>query len=100
MSVIDQFRKEIFQLCLLHKVKRLYAFGSVVTERFTTESDIDLLVDFEQMEVNEYVDNYFDLKFSLEDVLKRKIDLLEERALSNPYFIQTLNQHKKLLYEH
>lgn len=85
-------------LCSTHKVKQLYAFGSVLTNKFNNESDVDLIVDFEQLDVLEYGDNYYDLKFSLENIFKRSVDLLEEKALKNPYFIKTVNQNKKLIY--
>jgi predicted nucleotidyltransferase len=85
-------------LCKIHKVKSLYAFGSVLTDKFNNQSDVDLVVDFEQMDVLDYGDNYYELKFSLENILKRNIDLLEQKAIKNPYFIKNLNQNKKLIY--
>ena len=63
-------------------------------------SDIDLIVDFDPIDVVNYADNYFDLKFSLQDILHRPIDLLEEKALKNPYFKQAINQNRKLVYGH
>ena len=100
MSIIDRHSNTIINLCVSHNVKRLYAFGSVLTENFTDESDIDLIVDFDPMEVGDYADNYFDLKFSLQDIFKRPVDLLEEKALKNPYFRQAIHQHRKVVYEH
>lgn len=76
----------------------MYAFGSVVTGKFNAESDVDLLVRFSEIEFGKYVDNYYDLKFSLEDLFKRKVDLLEEQALKNPYFVENVNQQKQLIY--
>jgi len=98
MNLIERVNKEILALCKRHKVKSLYAFGSVLTDKFTPESDIDLIVDFEPIDVLEYGDNYYNLKFSLENILKRNVDLLEEKAIKNPYFRKTLNQNKKLIY--
>lgn len=98
MNLIQNFSKEISNLCKTHKVKSLYAFGSVLSEKFNAESDIDLIVDFQQLDVLEYGDNYYNLKFSLEDIFKRNVDLLEEKAIQNPYFLKTLNQNKKLIY--
>ena len=43
-------------------------------------------------------DNYFDLKFSLEEILKREIDLLEEKSIRNPYFLEAVNHQKQLIY--
>lgn len=98
MKLIEQLNKDILILCQTHKVKSLYAFGSVLTDQFNAESDVDLIVDFEPIDVLEYGDNYYDLKFSLENILKRNVDLLEEKAIKNPYFRKTLNQNKKLIY--
>ena len=80
---------DISALCNAHGVKHLYAFGSVLADKFNSESDVDLIVDFHPINLAEYADNYFDLKYSLENILNRKVDLLEEKA------IQT---QKKLLY--
>ncbi len=98
MNLIQNYNTEIANLCKTHKVKSLYAFGSVLTEKFNPESDIDLVVDFEQFDVLDYGDNYYNLKFSLEDIFKRNVDLLEGKAIRNPYFLKTLNQNKKLIY--
>lgn len=100
MLVLDTYAPIIAKLCKLHKVKRLYAFGSVLTDKFDNESDIDLMVDFDPIDVADYADNYFELKFSLQDVFKRPIDLLEEKALKNPYFVEAVIQSRKLVYEH
>jgi len=81
-------------------VKSLYAFGSVLTDSFDGESDIDLIVDFANMEVEDYADNYFDFKFSLQEIFKRPADLLEEKAIKNPYFLQNVNQQRQLVYGH
>jgi len=50
------------------------------------------------MEVEDYADNYFDLKFSLQEIFKRPIDLLEEKAIKNPYFRLSVNQQRQLVY--
>lgn len=98
MKRFEPSMPSIIQLCLQHKVKSLYAFGSVLTNAFKPESDIDLIVDFANMEVEDYADNYFDFKFSLEKVLNRQLDLLEEKAIKNPFFRDKLNQQKQLIY--
>ena len=62
MNILETYTSDIKKLCESHKVKSLYAFGSVLTERFNGESDIDLIVDFSNIEVEDYADNYFDFK--------------------------------------
>ena len=98
MKRLETYTPEIIKLCENHKVKSLYAFGSVLTDNFNEESDIDLIVDFSNIPVEDYADNYFDFKFSLQDILKRPIDLLEEKAIKNPYFRQAVNQQRQLVY--
>jgi predicted nucleotidyltransferase len=98
MQFIKQHTKQIEKLCQQHKVKRLYAFGSVLTNHFAAESDIDLIVAFNPMQTEQYADNYFNLKFALEDTLHRPIDLLEENAIRNPYFKQAIENQRQLIY--
>lgn len=100
MSIIDQYNKDIQRLCAKHKVRRLYAFGSVLTDHFKKESDIDFIVDFEPVDLNQYADNYFDFKFALEDTLHRPVDLLEEKTIRNPYFKTEVENHRQLIYGH
>ena len=98
MNLFQQYNKELKELCRAHKVKNLYAFGSVLTDNFNSLSDVDLIVTFQQLDLLDYADNYFDFKFSLESIFKRKVDLLEESAIKNPHFLFDINQHKKLIY--
>ncbi|KAA6348726.1 hypothetical protein EZS27_003870 [termite gut metagenome] len=75
-------------------MKKLYVFGSVLTDTFNKDSGVDLIVAFEDIPVENYADNYFDFKFSLQDIFKRPIDLLEKQAIKNPYFRQSVNQKR------
>jgi uncharacterized protein len=76
----------------------MYAFGSVCTDRFTENSDIDFLISFENLSFDQYTDNYFDLHYKLQDLFNRRIDLLTENSLSNPFFIKGVDQTKQLIY--
>ncbi len=98
MNRLETYTPDIAKLCETHKVKSLYAFGSILTNNFNKESDIDLIVDFSPIPVEDYADNYFDFKFSLQDILKRPVDLLEEKAIKNPYFRKFVNQQRQLVY--
>lgn len=100
MMELTKYSADIKQLCSQHKVRRLYAFGSVLTDRFNESSDIDFIVDFEPIDIVQYADNYYNLKFSLEDILKKPIDLLEEKAIKNPYFRQVVDNQRRLIYGH
>jgi len=98
MGLLETYKDQIQKLCKNHKVKSLYSFGSVNTQRFTTESDVDLMVDFEISDPLEYADNYFDLKFELERILNRSIDLLENKAIKNPFLRENIEKSKTLIY--
>ena len=73
-------------------------FGSVLTNKFNEKSDIDLLVDIDSNDPFDYADNYFNLKFSLQELFKRPIDLLESKAIKNPYVIENIDRSKTLIY--
>lgn len=98
MGLIDSNIKKIKALCKKHKVIRLFVFGSILTDRFNKESDIDFVVDFDRENITDYFDNYFNLKYALEDLLKRKVDLLEEQTIRNPYLKKSVDQTKTLIY--
>ena len=89
---------QIKELCEINQVKSLYAFGSVVRDDFNIDSDIDLVVDFNEKDPFRYTDLYFNLKSKLEELLKRHIDLIEERAIKNPIFKQQLEKTKVKIY--
>lgn len=91
---IDQIKK----LCAANKVKALFAFGSVTTDKFNLSSDIDLIVDIDESDPIDYSDYYFRLKSQLENLFKRHIDLLEQKAIRNPYLVKEIDQTKVLVY--
>lgn len=99
MDIIETNKNRIFELCEKHEVKELYLFGSVLTEKFNESSDVDMLIQFNPIDLTKYFDNYMDLKEQLEDILKRPVDLVENQAIKNPIFRKIVDREKKLLYE-
>jgi uncharacterized protein len=95
---IDNYTATLKDLCKQHKVKSLYVFGSVLTDRFNDKSDIDLVVDIDSSDPFEYADNYFNLKFALQDLFKRPIDLLENKAIKNQFIRDNIDSSKFLVY--
>ena len=95
---LNQYRIIINGLCDTYHVDKLYAFGSILTNKFNESSDIDLLVKFQTIDLLKYSDNYYNFKFSLEDLFHRPVDLLEEQALKNPYLKQSIDESKELIY--
>ncbi len=98
MNLIESNIDNLRTLCKSHKVQRLFVFGSVLSDRFQKDSDIDLIVDFQGVELYDYADNYFDFKESLENLFKREVDLLEDKAIKNPYLRQSIDSSKVLVY--
>ncbi|MDE6339298.1 MAG: nucleotidyltransferase domain-containing protein [Muribaculaceae bacterium] len=101
MKLIELNLHRIFDLCRRHKVKSLAVFGSILTDKFNDNSDIDLLVDFEANNEDkfDYVANYFDLRSAFEDLFNRKIDLIEYGDQLNPIFKILVDKKKKVIYE-
>lgn len=98
MNVIEKHRNQVVELCIKHKVRELYAFGSVLTDQFNSSSDIDLLIQFAQVDLMEYFDNYMDLKESFEKLFSRPVDLVENQAIKNPIFRRIVDRDKRLIY--
>ena len=97
-KIIQNNLKELNKLCDKYNVKSLYIFGSVLNSEFKNVSDIDILVDFKDLSIDQYTDNYFDLHHDLEKLFGRRVDLVTERSLSNPYLIKSIEESRKLLY--
>ena len=100
MTYIDKYSADIKRLCALYNVRALYVFGSVMSTQLTEKSDIDFIVDFDAIDLKLYADNYFNFKFSLQQILKPPVDLIEQKAIKNPYFKQAVNKTRKLVYGH
>ena len=98
MNVVEEHLDQIRALCQKHHVAKLFVLGSVLTDEFAEDSDIDFIVDFSEIELYEYADNYFDLKSSMERILGREIDLLENKAIKNPYLRKSIDSSKRLIY--
>jgi predicted nucleotidyltransferase len=98
MHIDERQIDRIQKLCKVNKVKSLFAFGSVTREDFNSSSDIDLIVDIDENDPFKYTDLYFNLKLELEEILNRKIDLLEERAIRNRFFREQLNRTRVKIY--
>ena len=98
MTLIDTKIDKIKAACHKYNVHELYAFGSVLTNRFHDKSDIDLLVDIDEADPIAYGEAYFDFKFELEHIFGRNIDLLEQKAIKSNRFRHLINQKMQLVY--
>ena len=97
--IIDSNREELLKLCEKYRVKRLDVFGSAVGDKFDPEtSDLDFLVTFKELKRGEYADTYFGLLEALRELFGRHIDLVTESAINNPYFRESVEESRILLY--
>ncbi len=98
MKLIENNIQRIITLCKKHKVHQLFVFGSILTNRFTDKSDVDMVVNFDPIDLMDYADNYFELRYALQELLGRDVNLLEEKAIRNPILQQNINNTKHLVY--
>ena len=99
-NILENKKEDLKEICLALGVKRLYVFGSVVSKKFRDKSDIDFLISFaDNLSIQQYTDNYFALQYKLRELFDREIDIVTEKTLSNPYFIESIEETKELIYE-
>jgi predicted nucleotidyltransferase len=100
ISLIEENRGKLEELCIKYRVRRLDIFGSALTDKnFDIKtSDVDFLVEFMPLKQGEYADTYFGLLEALEDLFKRHVDLVMTGAIKNPYFLEAINKNRKVLY--
>ncbi|MDE5868781.1 MAG: nucleotidyltransferase domain-containing protein [Muribaculaceae bacterium] len=100
MKLIELYLPRIFEICKKYRVRSLAVFGSILTDKFNDNSDIDFIVNFDTTDHEnwDYVTNFFDLKDALEKLLLRNVDLVVEKGLRNKIFIQNINRDKKVIY--
>ncbi|MEM9673290.1 MAG: nucleotidyltransferase family protein [Cyclobacteriaceae bacterium] len=98
MKLLQAHIDKLRDLCKKHYVSELYAFGSVVKDGLSSESDIDFLVRFSDVNPLEYFDNYMDFKETLEHLFSRKVDLVEAQTLKNPILKRSIDRNKVLIY--
>ena len=86
-------------LCSRYKVRRLELFGSAAVGRDRPgESDLDFLVEFDPLPSGRYADTYFGLLENLQQLFGRPVDLVVASAIRNPYFRDSVERTKTLVY--
>jgi hypothetical protein len=97
---VDQHRAALTDLCRRHHVQRLELFGSAATGTGfdPVASDLDFIVEFKPLPPDGHFDTYFDLRDALSELFNRPIDLVVERAITNRYFLESINQTRTTLY--
>ena len=99
IPAIEEHRAELEELCRFHHVRSLSLFGSATRDDFDpARSDLDFLVEFETLPIGQYAEAFFGLLESTERLFGRPVDLVVASAIRNPYFRQSVDQTKTLLY--
>ena len=99
IPVIAVHQTEVEKLCREFHVQRLDLFGSALNDSFDSQrSDLDFLVEFDPLPPGGYASSFFGLKDALEQLFGRPVDLVVASAIRNPYFRQSVEQNKALLY--
>ena len=97
--LIEEKRLELRRVCQRHRVKRIELFGSAAGSGFDAErSDLDFLVTFRELSAGDYADAYFGLLEDLEALFQRPVDLVVDAEFQNPYFRQTVDATRTLVY--
>ena len=100
IPAIEEHADELRRLCVRYGVQRLDLFGSASTGRHDPEgSDLDFLVEFQPKALTAYADAYFGLLEALGQRFGRPVDLVVESAISNPYFLKSVERTRTPIYE-
>jgi uncharacterized protein len=96
---IEKQRAAIEDLCRRFRVHRLDLFGSAAAGVFNPQSsDLDFLVEFDELQANEYADAYFGLLEALANLFRRHVDLVVAQSVKNPYLRESIQRSRRLLY--
>lgn len=99
MKLITDNLQKIFALCQQYKVRSLSVFGSILTNTFNENSDVDFSATFNH---NAYPvkasENFLSFYIALQELIGKSIDLIDEEYIINPYFKEELTETKKLIY--
>lgn len=100
ITKLTERRDDFVGLCRSHRVNKIYAFGSSVTQKFDkNKSDIDLLVTLDIEDPIDRGEALLSLSDKLEALYERKVDLLTNDSIQNPYLKSNINRTKKLIYD-
>jgi hypothetical protein len=101
VAIVEQRKTALTELCRRYRVKRLYVFGSAVSDHFDAmRSDLDFLVHFsDRAPTGEYADRYLGFAEALERLFDRPVDVVTEESIRNPFFRREVESTRQLLYE-
>ncbi len=99
-TIINEKYNEFIALCQAYKVDKIFAFGSSITDHFDPgKSDIDLIVNVDIDDAGDRGEALLSLWNKLEELFGRKVDLLTDESIRNPFLKDNINRTKKLIYD-
>jgi len=99
-QIIELNLDKLIEICNHYKVNKIYAFGSVIDNRFDNEkSDLDFVVEMKEMPPLVRGEKLIALWEALEDLFMRKVDLISDLPIKNPYLSANVNRTKRLIYD-
>lgn len=97
---VEQQRQALADLCRRYRIRRLQLFGSAATGAFVPDaSDLDFIAEFADTQAADYADRYFDFAEALERLFNRRVDVITQRAIRNPYFRAQVERTAQVIYE-
>jgi predicted nucleotidyltransferase len=98
-AVIERNRAALADLCRQFGVRRLYVFGSAASDQMQATSDVDFIVEMTDRQPSPaYADRFLDFADALERLMGRRVDLITDQAIRNPYFRQEVETTRRLVY--
>ena len=99
-TLIQDKRSDIAALCRRYRVRHLEVFGSAARgdDFDPANSDADFLVEFEPQSDRSPLDEFFGFQADLSRLLERSVDLVEARAVRNPYMLANINRTREIVY--
>jgi predicted nucleotidyltransferase len=99
IPLVEERTADLADLCRHYGVRRLDVFGSAATGTFREDtSDLDFVVDFADRSPG-YADRYLAFAEALEAMFSRKVDLVTERSIRNPYFRRAVEATRQTVYD-
>ncbi len=96
MFEFEKYQTEIDKICKKYEVKSLIAFGSSVVNEFNENSDIDFLLELKT--AKDGINRYMNIKFEMEDLFKRSVDLVMPKAIKDPRMKEYIFSNTREIY--
>ena len=94
-SLVESNLPEIKDVMRSYGVIRAYLFGSAAAGNTSENSDVDFMVTFNpDLSYTAYGENYFNLIYALQKLLKKDVDIVAEETITNPYLLRRINSQK------